>query len=1219
MTSACSTQKNTSATRFWHSFKAKYNTYYNGAQAYIDGSLEKENGNRDNYTEMIPLYTVGNKKSRDLGSGNFERAIEKSQKAIHQHSIKRRPVWDKRRRKTQKDIEWLNRREYNPFLWKAWMLMGRSQFHKGDFEDAASTFSYMSRIYQTQPAIYAKARAWLAKSYVELDWMYDAEDVIRNMQRDSIHWKAVKEWDYTYTDYYIHLGDYETAITYLHKVIKHEMRRKQKAREWFLMGQLEAALGHRDLAYKAFQHVTRLHPPYELEFNARIAMTEVMASTDSKKMVSILKRMAANDNNKEYLDQVYYAIGNIHLAQKDTASAISAYEKGNVKSTRNGIEKGVLLLRLGDLYWEKGKYGDAKRCYGEAIGLLDKERDDYEQLSYRSVVLDELVPYTDAIHLQDSLQNLAKMDEKSRNEAIDRVIEALKKKEKEERDKQAEANAQQVQAQNGGMTDSPNTSNTNAQTSNNQKNALWYFYNPTAVSQGKATFQRQWGKRENVDNWQRINQTVVANLGGAEEMTDEQRDSLARAAEKEDSIKNITELPENDPHKREYYLAQIPFTEEARAASDEIIKDALYHAGVIFKDKLDNLTVSEKHLRRLVDQYPDYEHMDDAYYHLFLLYSRMGRPEMANHYLNLMKQHYPSSQWTEMLTDPHFEQNARFGVQMEDSLYAATYNAFRAGRYAEVRSNARLSESRFPLGANRDKFIFIGGLSKLNDGDADGCLRDMKTVVENYPNSDLSQMAGMIVNGVNEGRKLRGGHFDMGDVWGRRTAVMADSDSIAARTFVNERTGRYVFMFVYQPDSVNENQLLFELAKYNFTSYLVRDFEIAIEDIDGLHRMRVNGFRSFDEALQYARSIQRQRDLIAQITNCRAIIISEQNLELLGTQYSYDDYTEYYLKHFAPLKISTFQLLTDPDEVVTEPTPPTIEEIDRALDDKDFIDTGLDVPAETVPPTEENNETVIPVENEPTEPVIDNNTTVVPVEPEPQQPVIDNNTTIVPVENEPTEPVIDNNTTVVPVEPEPQQPVIDNNTTIVPVENEPTEPVIDNNTTVVPVEPEPQQPVIDNNTTIIPVETEPQKPVIDDNTTVIPVESKPVETPKTQVAPKSETKTSTTKSSATTTKSSSTTTKSSTSTSKPSTTKSATSTSTTEKKQTQQKQKQQTTQQKPKQQNVELKPKRDDTGIYFDDDDLGVPTQQNTNDKKKKEPQQQNFDIEDEYYELDGF
>ena len=55
--------------------------------------------------------------------------------------------------------------------------MGRSQFYKGDFDEAASTFTYMCRLYKTQPAIYGKARAWLAKCYIEQDWIYDAEDV----------------------------------------------------------------------------------------------------------------------------------------------------------------------------------------------------------------------------------------------------------------------------------------------------------------------------------------------------------------------------------------------------------------------------------------------------------------------------------------------------------------------------------------------------------------------------------------------------------------------------------------------------------------------------------------------------------------------------------------------------------------------------------------------------------------------------------------------------------------------------------------------------------------------------------------------------------------------------------------------------------------------------------------------------------------------------------
>ena len=991
---SCSTEKNTSRSRWWHSFNARYNTYYNGSVAYIDASLEKENGNKDNFTEMIPMYTVGNKKSRELGKANYDKAIEKCEKAIKLHSITKRPEWTKSRRKTERDIEWLSRKEYNPFLWKAWMLMGRSQFYQGAFDEAASTFSYMCRLYATQPAIYGRARAWLAKSYIEQDWLYDAEDVIRNMQRDSIHWRAQKEWDFTYADYYIHTGDYDKAIPYLKKSIDHEMRKKQKARLCFLLGQLYAATGKNAEAYKAFKSVVRKNPPYELEFNARIAMTEVMGASQAKKMVGKLKRMAASDKNKDYLDQVYYAIGNIYLAQKDTLKAISNYEKGNKKATRSGIEKGVLLLKLGDLYWQQEKFSDAQRCYGEAIGLLDKDRKDYEQLSARSKVLDELVPYTDAIHLQDSLQALAKMSEKDRNAAIDRVIAELKRQEKEQKRLEDEKNAQQTMQRNGAMGNRNNTNrNNHAQTQqNNRQNAVWYFYNAMAVQQGKQAFEKLWGKRENTDNWQRVNKTVVGNLNGDADMelTEEQKDSIAKAELAQDSLEQLKDSAQNDPHKREYYLAQIPFTEDQVATSNLAIMDGLYNSGVIFKDKLDNLDLSKKQFTRLETQYPDFEQKADMYYHLFLLYSRLGQHDVAAGYVEKLKAEYPENQWTILLTDPYFKENAQFGVHIEDSLYAATYDAFKADRLSEAKANAQISATRFPLGENRDKFLFIGGLAKLNDGDSKGCVDDMKAVVEKFPQSKLAEMAGMIVNGVNAGKPLHGARFDLGDVWTRRTAVLADSDSINAKTFDAERNTEFVFMLAYVPDSVDENKLLYQMAKVNFTHYVVRNFDLAIEDANGLRRMVVRGFRNYDEALQYARGLAEQAGLQQLLSGCKAIVISDKNLPLLGTNFSYADYQDFYDKNFAPLKISSQPLLTEPIHVA--PKEDAERETSAPAEAKAGNENNSNTDGELLLPVEEEvkkkaeaNEEIIPLE--PEKKVENNNVddTIIPLEPEKNQ------------------------------------------------------------------------------------------------------------------------------------------------------------------------------------------------------------------------------------------
>ena len=904
---SCSTQKNTAGSRFWHSFNARYNTYYNGQVAFTEGNLEKEKNNKDNYTELIPLYPVGNKASRDIGKSNYQRTVEKMEKAIQRHSIKEKG------------------KEKNPFLWRAWLLMGKAEFQMGQFEEAAATFSYMARLYQGEPLMSGLARAWLAKCYTELGWRYDAEDVIRNMSRDSMDFRAVKDWDYTYANYYIREADYQKAIPYLRKAIKHERRKVQRAREWFLMGQIENLLGHQQEAYNAFKRVVRLSPPYELEFNARIAQTEVMAKNNGRQMISKLKRMARNDNNAEYLDQVYYAIGNIYLAQGDTLEAINAYETGNKKATRSGIEKGVLLLTLGNIYWEREKFADAQRCYGEAIGLLDKERKDYQELSQRSKILDELVPYTEGIHLQDSLLALSVMPEAERNKAIDRVIDALKKKEKEERDAKLEAEADAQQAKNqANMPQRQSQRTPTPQPTAQKAGGAWYFYNPTAVSQGKTAFQREWGKRENVDNWRRSNQTVIRMPGAEDETTDSiASDDLAVGDSiATDSIAAPLDSAALDPHKREYYLAQIPFSDEQKAASHEIIKDGLFHGGIILKDKMERLAISERYLRRLTNDYPDYEHNDEAWYHLWLLYARLGQLSKAAECLAHMQENHAESEWTLLLSDPLYAENARFGEQIEDSLYGATYDAFKADQHDVIRQNAALSATRFPQGANRDKFMFINGLSLLNDGDGDGCMEQLKEVVEKYPESEVSKLAGMIIKGVQDGRRLHGGKFDIGDVWSLRDVELS-GDSTITDTLSTERDDHYLFMLVYNPDSVNQNQMLFELARYNFTNFLVRNFEIQIDQDRELNRMMVSGFQSYDEALQYARMLYDNEPLRNHLAGTMRLIISEKNLPSLGTRLSYDDYQLFYERELAPMEVSKENLLLNPENIDT----PDIEDI----------------------------------------------------------------------------------------------------------------------------------------------------------------------------------------------------------------------------------------------------------------------------------------------------
>lgn len=952
--SSCSAKKNTATSRFWQSFTSRYNIYFNGSEAFKEGEKAKISAHKDNYTELLPVFLVGVESSRATGKANYETAITKCQKAISLHSIKRRPVVNANKRKSPKMKAYLQRKEYNPFLKNAWLMMGEAQFEKGDFLEAAATFSYISRLYVAEPMVAAAARQWLARCYTQVKWYYDAEDALKRMSRDSVSRQTLREADATHADLLLKQERFEEALPYLARAARYAKDSYRQARLYFLLGQVNAHLGHADAAYKALKKCMRKSPPFELSFNAQMLQTEVLAGQRGmgKKMISKLRRMARSDNNKEYLDQVYCALGNIYMAQSDTTEAIKAYEKGRAKSTRNGIEKGVLLLRLGEIYWTRHRFENAQKCYTEAIGLIDKSRSDYEEIKHRSTVLDKLVPYTSAVFMQDSLQTLARMSEADRNAAIDRVIDALKQKEAEERkarrDSAAQARSEENNQNGNAGSNSKNNSKTNTTQAGN--NGTWYFYNPMVVAQGKQDFIRHWGKRKNEDNWRRSNHTVIKldDQDGFDYAADDSlqavRDSLNNIADNQEEITE-NDSAKADPHTREYYLQQIPFTEEAKAASDAIIMDGLYNAGVIEKDDLEDFSLAAGTLERLTNNYPQYEKMADAYYQLFLLYSRWGKKDKADQARKYMANYFADYAMTPIINDPNFEYKAQYGKAIEDSLYTATYQAYRQRNLEVVERNFEVSTKDYPDGLNRPKFILVHALSRLSTASTKELITELRELVEKYPESDVSNLAGMIVKGLEAGRKVGTGTFDLGSLWDRRTAV-ADNEAeqtAQSQQFDSERNAPFVFVMAYPTDSIKANQLLYEMAHFNFTTFVVRGFDMSVTNDNGLSQFRVEGFNSYDEVHAYAQRVFKSANMHAFLKRCRVLLISKHNLDLIGTAFSINDYQKFFDKTFAPIKIPDSQPVDAPpvkQRYEDELTPEQLENINNANDSNTDSDDG---------------------------------------------------------------------------------------------------------------------------------------------------------------------------------------------------------------------------------------------------------------------------------------
>ena len=201
-------------------------------------------------------------------------------------------------------------------------------------------------------------------------------------------------------------------------------------------------------------------------------------------------------------------------------------------------------------------------------------------------------------------------------------------------------------------------------------------------------------------------------------------------------------------------------------------------------------------------------------------------------------------------------------------------------------------------------------------------------------------MAGMIIKGVQEGKTLYGGKFDLDDIWSRRDVTL-ELDSASADTLSADSNVPFLFMLAYQPDSVNENQLLYEMARFNFSNFLVRNFDLEIEHEQGFSRMLIRGFLSFDEALQYARQLYAADVMQDVLTHCRSVVISERNLTLIGTRYSYRDYDEFYERVFLPLPITNEELLNTPTDMEVfdaDDEPEEEEEEEEEYEDDDDFD-----------------------------------------------------------------------------------------------------------------------------------------------------------------------------------------------------------------------------------------------------------------------------------------
>ena len=882
----CSTQKNTGTTRAYHQMCTNYNVGFNAKNAYIEGQKAIDKSAKDDFTQLIEMYPISYKGNQAIASSQMDRSIEKCRKAIKKHSITKKPERNKKKWKEPKYQYFYNQEEFVHGVKEAWILLGKSELHKGDFLGAASTFGYIQRHYPSDLEIVCEARIWQARAYGEMDWLYEAWQTFDQIKENDVVKRLNKDYAAVKAFLLLKDKDYKEAIPYLQLATKKENNKWLSSRYNYLLGQLYLEENQKDKAVGCFKMAVRQSQTYPMEFNARLMMLQCNTA-EWEKSVKKLKRMAKNYNNKDFKDQIYTIVGNIYLNNKDTAEAIEAYKLAIEESTRGGVEKAAVLITLGDLYYSQKEYVDAHPCYQEASGILNTEHPDYKRVQKLNEALGELVVNHNTVELQDSLQHLSTLSEEEQLEIVEKIIERVKAEEEE-----AARLAKEAETKGFEQSSRPSMAMANLGGSKD-----WYFYNDQLKTQGAQQFKQKWGKRVLEDNWRRSNKVSTAPAMDDLSDSSDQPDKSDQSDQSDKSDQSDPNVPAH--HKPEYYLSQIPKDSAAIAASNVAIADALYAMAGIYDEKLNDWPMSIETYREFQRRFADDARELEGYYSSYRVCGKLEDKDGQEAYRQKIVTEYPESKYASVLSQPDYLERTKEMLAMQDSLYADTYAAYSKGEFARVFANYDNMAKNYSMSSLMPKFAFLNALSIGKTQKEETFYQALTELVEKYPQSDVAPMSKDILALMSQGLEAQKGSTH-GSILEKREELAQEEmvdEELKNATFSTEKKTAHYLLLIPRSESMNINSLLYDLAAFNFTKFMVKDYDLNMRASAGVTYICI-GTESYEETEWYERTMLAEPTLQGRITldQVDRVIISEENLKLIEQGKTGEEYKEWRTK-----------------------------------------------------------------------------------------------------------------------------------------------------------------------------------------------------------------------------------------------------------------------------------------------------------------------------------
>lgn len=668
---------------------------------------------------------------------------------------------------------------------------------------------------------YQDGLLWLGRTLIERDNYDGARRVLNQLSQNSATFSDVRrEVAVAQAHLAIKEQDYEAAVPALEQAIDLANKRDRRARYAYILAQIHQQRGSSGAAYAAFERVLKFRPDYTMEFAARLNLaqnTYLSGKGSAAEAMANLEKMRKDEKNQNYLDQIYYAMAEIALAQNDRAEGIAYLEKSLANSLSNRAQKAEAYFRLGNLFFEDEEYLAAKLYFDSTLTVLSPADERYTSTERLRDNLVDIAMHIETIVLQDSLLMIAEMSPEEQAQLAQRIKDAQQKA-------TAAATTNNDKFNPGGQGRAAMRGGRPSPTPALRNESNFWAYDDRVVKRGQREFSRRWGSRSLEDDWRRSNKRTGSALA---DVTDTGGSNLNLLTQ--DQIDEI--------------LADVPKDENGKETARLAIKQAMFQLGRLYRDRLQNNEKCVAILEELNTEYPGNIHELDSWYYLYIAHTDLGNSSQAKVYYDKILEKYPTSNYGQVLQDPNYAQEYLDEERQLARQYDQVYSLFQAGEYQNALGSAQANLSRImgkhPL---KPKYALLMAMCVGNTQGKEAYIAELQKVVATYPEAPEETRAKEIL-------RLLGGA-------GAALPGNADEEQGDFKTGENEL---HYIIIVFDSDDINLNDNKIKVADYNRQYHSLDKLRISnvyLGESNDVPVLVLRRFKDKEEAMRYYNGVQ---------------------------------------------------------------------------------------------------------------------------------------------------------------------------------------------------------------------------------------------------------------------------------------------------------------------------------------------------------------------------